>query len=108
MPTETNTEEHNVPRITPSSPWRVRAVYALEDYRLYVKFMDGTEGFVDFSSLVKRGSIGAFAKLRSHEFFKNVDLYCGAVTWPDGLDIAPDAMYDAIKDNGTWLVEASC
>jgi hypothetical protein len=28
----------------------------------------------------------------------------GAVTWPGDLDLAPDAMYRAINEQGNWIV----
>jgi hypothetical protein len=27
------------------------------------------------------------------------------VTWPNGADLAPDAMYDAIRAQGVWNLE---
>lgn len=104
MRNETKSHEDSAARIAPSVPWRLHAVYPLESYRLYVKFADGIEGFVDLSSLVKSEHAGVFSKLRNYELFQNVYLDYGAVTWPDGLDLAPDAMYDAIKAHGTWIV----
>jgi hypothetical protein len=29
----------------------------------------------------------------------------GAVTWPGEIDIAPDAMYQALRRDGEWVVE---
>jgi len=28
----------------------------------------------------------------------------GAVAWPGGAELAPDAMYDAIRDQGFWTL----
>jgi hypothetical protein len=28
----------------------------------------------------------------------------GAVTWPGELDLAPDAMHDAIRQHGVWVL----
>ena len=28
------------------------------------------------------------------------------VAWPNGADLAPDAMYDAIRASGRWVVAA--
>ena len=28
----------------------------------------------------------------------------GFVTWPGDLDLAPDAMYQAIKNHGEWVL----
>jgi hypothetical protein len=37
------------------------------------------------------------APLRDPEFFKRVFLDHGAVAWPGDIDLAPDAMYEAIQ-----------
>jgi hypothetical protein len=29
----------------------------------------------------------------------------GVVTWPGEIDLAPDAMYKAIQQNGEWLLD---
>jgi Protein of unknown function (DUF2442). len=36
--------------------------------------------------------------------FSAVGLEHGAVTWPEEIDLAPDAMYDAIKTQGKWVL----
>lgn len=102
---QANTCEDIPSRVTPSVPWRLQAVYALDGYRLYVKFIDGLEGSVDLSRLVTSDQAGVFVKLRDPEFFKSVHLCRGASTWPDGLDLAPDAMHDAIQSHGAWEVD---
>jgi hypothetical protein len=28
-----------------------------------------------------------------------------AVQWPNGADLAPDAMHDAIRERGAWVVD---
>lgn len=87
------------------APWRVCAVKPLEGYRLYVKFIDGLEGFVDLSQFIKDENAGVFEALRDQTFFKRVFVSYGVVTWPEELDLAPDAMYDGIKNNGDeWIL----
>jgi hypothetical protein len=88
--------------IKPKSPWRVRSVDVLPDYRLRVRFMDGVEGFVDMKELVFSPEAGVFQALRDRAVFAQAEVVMGAVTWPGELDLAPDAMYDAIKLSGTW------
>lgn len=104
MRIETISNEYRAPRIGPLSPWRVREVRPMDSYRLYVKFMDESEGFVDLSELIKSEEAGVFIVLRDPQLFKSVYLDHGAVTWPGNLDLAPDAMYDVIKDKGEWVV----
>lgn len=97
MPTKKNPSEDSTVGITVSSPWRIVEVVPLSGYRLAVKFVDGTMGEVDLTSLVVGEDAGVFASLSDHHLFNKVYLDCGAPTWPGGLDIAPDAIYDEIK-----------
>ena len=91
--------------IVPSVPWRVCEVRALDSFRLYVRFVDGLEGFVDLSLLVKGKKAGIFSMLRDPDLFDSVYLNYGAVTWPGEIDLSPDAMYDAIKEHGEWTIQ---
>jgi hypothetical protein len=73
-------------------PYRIEAAKALADYHLWVRFADGTQGTVDLSSLVGKGVFKAWQD--PAEFAKvYVDDDSGTVTWPDGVDLAPDALY---------------
>lgn len=86
----------------PRSPWRLAAVFARPGYRLAVRFLDGLEGEVDLSGLIFSPAAGVFARLADEALFSKVFVELGAVTWPDGPDLAPDAMYRAIKADGVW------
>jgi hypothetical protein len=87
--------------------WRVASAEALPAWRLKIKFIDGTEGEVHLQSFLEsaqvRGTI--FEALRDREMFDQVRVALGAVAWPNGADLAPDAMYDAIRARGCWVVE---
>lgn len=74
----------------------------LPQFRLRVRFVDGLEGTVDMSTMVLSDNAGVFAALADVERFSQAHVEHGAVTWPDELDLAPDAMYDAIKQSGEW------
>ena len=85
-------------------PWRVSAVEALPDYRQRVRFIDGLEGLVDMSALVRSSAAGVFAALADPKRFAEAGIEYGAVTWPGEIDLAPDAMYAAIKAAGEWVL----
>jgi hypothetical protein len=72
--------------------WRLKKVKALPDYRLEVEFEDGVHGVVDLS----RDLWGpVFEPLRDPERFAEVTIdEFGAPCWPNGADLAPDAVYD--------------
>jgi hypothetical protein len=46
-----------------------------------------------------------FELLRDLAVFVQVQVVMGAVQWANGANLAPDAMYDAIKAHGRWVVE---
>jgi hypothetical protein len=60
-----------------------------------VAFEDGTSGIVDMAPLLAHP---AFKSLRDQSLFREarVDPKVGTVVWPNGLDIAPDALYEEI------------
>jgi hypothetical protein len=80
-------------------------VQTLPGYRLAVQFVDGTAGEVGLSRLVTSKHAGIFSKLRDPALFADVSLDYGAVIWPGEIDLAPDAMYDAIRAHGCWILE---
>lgn len=104
MRNQATAEEDRAPGVIPAAPWRVTEVQALAGYRLKVRFRDGTEGIVDLSRLVTGERAGVFAVLRDLKLFAQARVECGAVTWPGGLDLAPDAMHEAIRAKGEWAV----
>jgi hypothetical protein len=65
-------------------------------YRVYVRFDDDVEGEVDLASIVTFE--GIFAPLRSADRFAElrVDPDLGTIRWPNGADIAPETLYDAV------------
>lgn len=93
------------PPAQPRMPWRVVLVEALPDLKLRVRFVDGTEGTVDLTALVNSPDAGVFAILADPSVFNEVFIQHGAVTWPGDIDLAPDAMYAAIKQAGTWVLQ---
>jgi hypothetical protein len=71
----------------------VVGVAVIGDYRLRLLFDDGTAGDVDFSS---REWKGVFVPLRDTKYFAavKVDLEAATVVWPNGVDLAPEMLYE--------------
>ena len=89
--------------------WDVVEVRALPNFRLLIRFNDGTEGTADLNRFVHAPDAGVFAALADPARFANVGLEEGAVTWhgaleawPYVLDLAPDAMHAQIREHGEW------
>jgi hypothetical protein len=73
---------------------RVVSVRPLEDYLLSVVFDDGTHGKID---LHDRLFGPVFEPLREPAMFRQVFVdEFGAVSWPNGADLAPDALYERL------------
>jgi hypothetical protein len=105
MRKKAESKENKTLGLIPSVPWRVCKVRTLKHYRLQVRFVDGLEGYVDLLALITSKNAGVFSALRDTKLFDQVYLDHGAVTWPGQLDLAPDAMYDVIKKQGTWILK---
>ncbi|MBI5546178.1 MAG: DUF2442 domain-containing protein [Deltaproteobacteria bacterium] len=74
---------------------RVSKVEARANYRLLVEFSDGTHGEIDLSG---RLFGPMFEPLRDAAFFAQVSVdEFGAPCWPNGADLAPDALYAQIR-----------
>ena len=61
----------------------VLRVRALDGYRLWVRFTDGSEGVRDFSDILAKGG-PMVEPLHNIDYFKRVFLEFGAPTWPNG------------------------
>lgn len=90
------------PAVVPAAPWRVRRVEVLPDFELKVEFNDGLSGTVRMRRLVQSQEAGEFRRLADPTLFSQVGVELGVVTWPGGLDLAPDAMHDSIAQRGEF------
>lgn len=87
-----------------AASWRVASVEVLSKARLRVSFVDGTTGEVEMQEFLEGPEVDGtvFEPLRDPAFLAQATVVSGAVQWPNGADLAPDAMYDAIRAHGTW------
>jgi Protein of unknown function (DUF2442) len=110
QPTE-NPESNRTTEVEPpiwhTVPWRVTSVTALPDSRLHVTFVDGVAGNVDMRSFLSDPRIDntVFEPLRDPAVFNQARVVLGAIQWPNGADLAPDAMYDAIREYSVWVLD---
>ena len=93
---------------SPSNRWRsiepvsenylpvVAGVAVVGDHVLRLLFSDGTAGDVDFSA---EQWTGVLAPLNDPGYFAEVtvDHEAGTMVWPDGIDLAPEPLYEQAK-----------
>ncbi len=101
MRTITNAKQNQAAGIT---PWIVIKVNALPSFRLFVQFIDGTEGIVDMAAFLNR-DCGVFKTLRDTETFMSVHEEGGAVTWSNELDLAPDKMHSELQKSEIYMMK---
>ena len=80
---------------------------ALPDSRLRVTFVDGTVGEIHMRLFLINPRIDGtiFESLRDSAAFAQAQVVMGAIQWPTGADLAPDAMYDVIRERGVWVLD---
>ena len=87
--------------------WSIVHFHVLSDFKIKVSFADGTNGVADLAPRLSQGTLGdGFDALCDQAVFARVYLEHGALTWPGGIDLAPDAMYQRIRESGTSTLAA--
>jgi len=76
----------------------ITAVEVVGDFRLRLTFDDETVGEVDFTG---RDWPGVLKPLGDPESFSQVraDPELGTIAWPDGIDLAPEPLYEEARRN---------
>jgi hypothetical protein len=73
---------------------KVVFVKAQEDWKLEVRFADGTRGIVPMKDRLFEP---VFEPLKDPALFARVGIdEFGAICWPNGADLAPDAIYERL------------
>lgn len=83
-----------------SAPYQISSVFHLGEYRLRVGFVDGTFRTIDLGPKLASSVGPIFEPLRDVAFFAqvSVDPEIGTIVWPNGADIAPDAIHEGSFD----------
>ena len=101
--TESDSAARLIPPARSQAPWRVVSVSPQPGKSLVVRFVDGTTGRVDLAGFLGSGAVDGtlFEALRADAYFALAHVIDGAVRWPNGADLAPDAMYETVRERGS-------
>ena len=84
---------------------KVAKIKCLGGHRLRATFSDGMAGEYDFSATVSESG-PMVEPLRDPAFFARVFLEDGALTWPNGFDVAPGWLRREIETAGALARDA--
>jgi hypothetical protein len=76
---------------------KVTKVELKGEYKIYLEFNDGTRGIVDLKNKLENDQRGIINELLNPELFKTVKINLNTVCWDNGVDFAPDYLYNKIK-----------
>jgi hypothetical protein len=85
---------------------KVVGVEKLGGHRLRIRFSDGASGDHDFTQLAAEPG-PMLEPLRDAAYFARVFLDFGALTWPNGFDIAPAWLHRLMADAGELRRDAA-
>jgi len=74
--------------------WDVKLVKPKSNYRIYIEIEDGRKGLFNMTPYLNHG---VFKELRDVNYFNQVDILFGAVTWPNEQDIAPETLISEMQ-----------
>ncbi|MCK9381083.1 MAG: DUF2442 domain-containing protein [Sulfuritalea sp.] len=68
----------------------------LGDFRITLRFSDGTEGIFDGNEFLKRNG-PLLDALRNESYFQQAFIDAGALCWPNGLELSPTRLHQTCK-----------
>jgi hypothetical protein len=68
-----------------------------EDYKVFVEFNDGASGVIDFRNKLQNDHRQIIRDLLDLALFNTVKIERDTLCWDNGVDFAPEYLYDHIK-----------
>lgn len=73
---------------------KITELKVLNDYRVWLRFDDGSEGEADFSRVPRTG---VYSFWRDYENFRKARVGdCGELMWNDQIDFCPDSLWTEV------------
>ncbi|MDR1834823.1 MAG: DUF2442 domain-containing protein [Fusobacteriaceae bacterium] len=68
-----------------------------KDYKVLVKFNDGKSGVIDFKEILEHDHRNIIRELLNLNMFKTVKIQYDTLTWDNGVDFAPEYLYEVMR-----------
>jgi len=78
--------------------WIVKAELK-DDYKVFIEFNDGVSGIIDFREKLNNDNRQVIKDLLDINKFKTVKLSLDTLCWDNGVDFAPEYLYEKIKED---------
>lgn len=70
----------------------------VNQYKIYLIFSNHKEGVVDLKSVITNDHRPIFTELSNIEKFKKFKVESDTVVWENGMDLAPEFLYERLDD----------
>ena len=78
--------------------WILKAEY-VADYRIHVTFNSGESEIIDLKEIIYRDNRPIFKELIDTNKFRQFKVDFDTIVWENGLDLAPEYLYDFLKQS---------
>lgn len=76
---------------------QVKQARYIDQYKIYLVFNNHKEGVVDLKAVVIKDHRPVFTELSSIEEFKKFRVEADTIVWENGLDLAPEFLYENLR-----------
>jgi hypothetical protein len=76
---------------------RVNHAHYLDHYKIYVIFNDNKEGTINLENVLFQDERPIFKELIDLEKFKHFSVKADTIVWENGLDLAPEFLYEKLE-----------
>jgi len=76
--------------------WVIKAELR-ENYKIYIEFNDGLKGIIDFKDKLMTDHREIIRDLLDKDKFKAIKVERHTLCWENGVDFAPEYLYEQIK-----------
>jgi hypothetical protein len=78
---------------------KLKAAEPKGDYRLLLRFSDGTAGIYDFEPFIE-ASTEMTVPLHDPQAFAQYYIEFGALAWPNGFDLSAESLHRRLQETG--------